>query len=181
MRYEIRSWHTNAVLFEMESTSLAAVVIEAVHKNINLSGADLSRANLSRANLSGAKGIQAEFFTPLMMLLDQPGKMRAYKLVTMDGKGPWNGGQYEIGKRYAAKDADTDKNKQCAPGLNVATLDWVLREWKEGYRVLVVEFTAKDIACIPIGTDGKFRLHRMKVVGKKDVSHLVGTGKDKTP
>jgi hypothetical protein len=30
--------------------------------------------------------------------------------------------------------------------------------------VMLVEFTAKDIASIPLGTDGKFRLHKCKVV-----------------
>jgi hypothetical protein len=34
--------------------------------------------------------------------------------------------------------------------------------------VLVVEFTAKDIAAIPNG-DGKFRLHRCRVVGEKKI------------
>ena len=58
-------------------------------------------------------------------------------------------------------------------GTIVATLDWVLREYQPGYRVLIVEFTAADIACIPTATDGKFRLHRCTVVGEKDVSALV--------
>ena len=40
---------------------------------------------------------------------------------------------------------------------------------REGFRILIVEFTAKDIAAIPTGTDGKFRLHRCKVVAEKQV------------
>jgi hypothetical protein len=69
----------------------------------DLSGADLSWANLSRANLSGAKGVHAERCTPLLMLLDQPGPIRAYKLVTADGEGPFNGGiVYKVGKSVKA-------------------------------------------------------------------------------
>ena len=66
-------------------------------------------------------------------------------------------------------DADTNEREQCAAGINVASLDWCLREWKEGYRVLLVDFEAKDIACIPIGSDGKFRLYRCEVVGEVDL------------
>ena len=59
----------------------------------DLSGADLSRAylfgaNLSGADLSGAKGINKNLCTPLQMLFDQPGKIRAYKLVTSASTGP---------------------------------------------------------------------------------------------
>jgi uncharacterized protein YjbI with pentapeptide repeats len=140
----------------------------------NLSGADLSGANLSDANLSGANGAQPERCTPLLMLLDQPGSIRAYKLVTDEGIGPFNGGiTYQVGESYEVADADTNPHEHCAAGINVATLDWCLKEWQQGYRVLIVEFTAADIACIPTATDGKFRLHRCRVVGEKDITPLV--------
>jgi len=149
----------------------------------DLSGADLSRAdlsgaylygaNLSDADLSGAKGVTPERCTPLLMLLEQPGPIRAYKLVNEKSEGPFNGGiRYEVGKEYSVKDASPDVSEQCAKGINVATLDWCLKEWEPGYRVLIVEFEAKDIAAIPTATDGKFRLHRCRVVGEKDVSKL---------
>ena len=57
--------------------------------------------------------------------------------------------------------------------IAVATLPWVMREWRDGFKVLIVEFWAADIACIPTATDGKFRLHRCRVVGERDVSRLV--------
>jgi hypothetical protein len=143
----------------------------------DLSGAELSGAELSGANLSRAKGIEAERITPLLFLLDQPGAICAYKLVNSESEGPFNGGiRYAIGESYEVPEANMDPTIQCAAGINVATLDWCLREWCEGYRVLIVEFTADDIACIPTATDGKFRLHRCKVVGEKDVSGLVGKG-----
>jgi hypothetical protein len=142
--------------------------------NANLYNADLSYADLHYADLRCAKGIKPEWFTPLLMLYDQPGPIRAYKLVTEDMEGPFNGGiTYEIGKTFEVDDANTDTNKQCAEGINLATLDWCLTEWREGYKVLICEFMADDIACIPTATDGKFRVKRCKVIGEKDVSGLV--------
>jgi hypothetical protein len=70
----------------------------------------------------------------------------------------WRTQVREIEKRVEVADADTDPNTQCAAGINVATLDWCMREWRDGYRILVVEFAREDIACIPTATDGKFRL-----------------------
>jgi hypothetical protein len=149
----------------------------------NLSGADLSRANLYRANLSGANlsgtnlsgatGVSAYASTPLMMLMDQPGKIRAYKLVNADGVGPFNGGiKYEVGKSVEVADANTNASDHCAAGINVATLDWCIKEWRDGYRILIVEFEAKDIAAIPIATDGKFRIFRCDVVAEKDLASI---------
>ena len=140
----------------------------------DLSGANLSGANLRGANLSEADGVDAARCTPLLMLLDQPGMIRAYKLVTAQGVGPFNGGlTYQVGDSYEVTAADTDVREQCAAGIHVATLDWCLREWRDGYRVLIVEFCAADIAAIPTATDGKFRLHRCRVVGEKDIRALV--------
>ena len=141
----------------------------------DLSGADLSGAYLSGADLSGAVGIVRERHVDLLMLLDQPGPIRAYKMVTADGDSPIHGERlrYEIGATVEVANANTDPAKLCGIGIHVATLPWVLREWKPGRRVLLVEFTAADIACIPTATDGKFRLHRCRVVGEKDVSAWV--------
>ena len=139
----------------------------------NLSGANLSRANLSCADLSGAYGINPNLCTPIRILLEQPGKIRAYKLVNEFLVGPFNGGiVYEIGRNVEVLDADTNESEHCSRGINVATLDWCMREWREGYKILVVEFEAKDIAAIPIGTDGKFRLCRCLVVGEKNLIEI---------
>jgi hypothetical protein len=139
----------------------------------NLSGANLSGANLYGANLSGAKGINPLITTPLYMLRDQIGPIRSYKLTNSEGVGPFNGGiKYEVGKSYEEPDADTDESTQCAAGINLATLDWCLKEWREGYRVFVVEHTAADIAAIPIGSDGKYRVRRCTVVAEKTLEEL---------
>ena len=160
---QIKSRFTGAVLYEHEADNLREAVIAAVK----------SRADLSGADLYGAKGLNKYRCTPLLMLRDQPGRIRAYKLVTADGVGPFNGGiRYEIGSEYYVENASTDETEQCAEGINLATLDWCMREWREGYRILVAEFEANDIAAIPTATDGKFRAHRCKIVGEKDLKEL---------
>ncbi len=139
----------------------------------NLSDANLSRADLYDANLSGANGINKYLTTPLTILLDQPGKTRAYKLVNQNMEGPFNGGiKYEIGEVYEVADANIDDKQQCAKGINLATLDWCMKNWQLGYRILIAEFEAKDIACIPLGTDGKFRVFRCQIVGEKDLKEI---------
>jgi hypothetical protein len=111
-------------------------------------------------------------------LLDQPGKIRAYKLVNNKGEGIYKGGiVYKKGEIVEVKNANTDESAQCAEGISLATLPWCIREWEEGYKILVVEFTAKDIAAIPFGTDGKFRVKKCKVVGEKDLEKI-GVVKD---
>ena len=138
----------------------------------NLSRADLSRANLSRADLSGATGCAPELVNPLLSLLDQPGKIRAYKLVNADGVGPFKGStKYEVGKHYEVKDANTDPKDDCGAGINVATLPWCLKEWKPGYSILIIEHDAKEIAAIPNYSDGKYRLHRCDVIGVKELDY----------
>ncbi len=146
----------------------------------NLSGASLSGANLSGASLSGASGVIAARSTPLLMLLDQPGKIRAYKLVTADGQSPIHHMRvsYAIGQTLEIADANTDVNEQCGAGINVATLDWCLANHRDGWRVLIMEFTADQIAAIPTCTDGKFRLKACTVVGEVD---LVARGLLPTP
>jgi uncharacterized protein YjbI with pentapeptide repeats len=144
-------------------------------RGANLRGADLRGANLYGANLYGARGLNPYLSTPLHLLTDQVGKIRLYKLVDADGRSPIQATgklTYVKGQTYEVANADTDPEKDCGAGINVASLDWCIREWSEGRRILVVEFTAADIACIPNGSDGKIRLHRCKVVGEKKIADL---------
>jgi len=154
-----------------------ASLIGASLDGASLIGASLDGASLIGASLNRATGISPERCTPLLMLLDQPGPIRAYKLVTADGVGPFNRGiTYTVGESYEVPGADTDPSRMCppdCPGIYVATLDWCLKEWQPGFRILLVEFTAADIAAIPTATDGKFRLHRCRVVGEKDLPGLL--------
>jgi hypothetical protein len=143
-------------------------------RGADLRGADLSRANLSSADLSRAIGNHKNKIQPLQLLTEQPGFIRLYKLVTDDYISPmqsYNQLSYPIGETVEAT-ANTDDTILCAEGINVATLDWCMKEWREGWRVLIVEFTAADIACIPIASDGKIRLHRCTVVGEKNLVEI---------
>ena len=179
IKFEVTNRWSGTVQFTAEiecdesvsySIKLGLAVGWAVKTRANLAGAYLAGADLARAYLAGAKGISPERCTPLLMLLDQPGKIRAYKLVDEKYRSPIQPRgklTYKIGDDISVDDANTDPMDHCAAGVNVATLDWCLKNWSAGNRVLVVEFEAKDIACIPTASDGKFRLHRCTVVAEK--------------
>ena len=142
-------------------------------RGAKLRGAYLRGAYLRGAKLQGARNINRFLCTPLLMLYDQPGAIRAYKLVNERGEGPYFGGIiYEVGESYSVDNANTDISIQCAEGISVATLDWCMKDWLTGYRILIVEHTAEDIAAIPTATDGKYRLHRCKVVGEKNLAEI---------
>jgi hypothetical protein len=182
-----------ALLFEHEAASLKellkiAVAASADLRGANLGGANLGGAHLRDANLRdadlrdadlrdadlrGANGLHRDLVTPLRILLEQPGQIRAYKLVTAEGVGPFNGGiTYKLGGSYEVADADANELVACGVGINLCTLDWALKEWCPGYRILVAEFTREDIAAIPIATDGKFRVRRCSIVAEKSLEEI---------
>jgi hypothetical protein len=120
--------------------------------------ANLADANLARANLADAKGFIPERTTHLASIRFLP-VCHAFKVVNEKGEGHINGGlKYKLGKRVSVKDADDNPSTMCSTGIHVADLPWCLREWREGYRILLIEHSPDDIACVPYGTDGKYRL-----------------------
>jgi len=180
---KIKHRFSEKILFEAKAKSTKPALEAAVGTKANLwganlrgadlRGADLWGANLRGANLRGAKGINPYAITPLLMLKDQIGKIRAYKLVNEKGEGPYNGGIiYEVGKTYKEPKANTNEDKQCAAGINLASLDWCISAWHKGYRILIAEFTARDIAAIPVATDGKFRVTKCKIVAEKNLTEI---------
>jgi len=126
--------------------------------------------------LRGAKNFNAWRTDDLRMLLDQPGKLRAYKLVGDDYKSlNMHGGSnplldYSKGNTVEVKDADKNEETHCGAGVNLGTFAWVAMNWREGYRIMLVEFHAKDIAAIPFGNDGKFRVTKCKVIKEIDLA-----------
>jgi hypothetical protein len=175
VQMQIKNRFTDAVIYEGEFASIRLCVEAAVRSGADLSGAYLSRANLSGANLSRANGIHPLLTTPLYALRDQVGAIRLYKLVDADYRSPIQSTgklTYRVGEAVECPDANTDEQQQCAAGINVATMDWCLREWRDGYRILVVEFEARDIAAIPVASDGKIRLHRCRVVAEKNLEEI---------
>ena len=149
-------------------------------RDANLRGANLGGANLWGADLRDAKGLAPERVNDLLLLLDQVGPIRAYKLVDSAYQSPIQSSgkiTYRMGETVEAK-ADTDPDTQCGKGINLATLPWCLKNWQSGYRVLVMEFKKTDIAAIPIG-DGKFRVSKAKVIREiPEVEVLGWLGKD---
>jgi hypothetical protein len=136
----------------------------------DLSGANLSRADLYGADLSGAKNYTPEKTTALAALPYLTGKVQAFKLVDSSGMSPIHTRRlkYEVGKTLEEADCNDDPAQHCGAGLNVADLPWVLREWREGMRIFLIEHAVKDIACVPHGTDGKYRVRKLKVL--KDIT-----------
>ena len=187
MKFEIKNRFTGNIIFTAETDNLKLAVELAVRQNTdlsgaNLSGADLSKAYLSEADLSGAYlsgadlsraiGVNKHITTSLYLLYDQIGKIRAYKLTKANDEGPTYGGiKYIVGETVSVN-ANTDENKQCSYGISVATLDWCIKQWEKGHKIKMVEFTRKDIACIPIGSDGKFRVSKCRVIAEKNLKEL---------
>jgi hypothetical protein len=137
-------------------------------RSADLRGADLRGVNLINANLRGAKGINKFLCTPLLILYEQTEAIRAYKLVNAKNAGPFKGGIiYEVGKEYSVENANSNETIDCGAGINLATLDWCIKNYQNGYKILVAEFRAEDIATIPVATDGRFRVRHCKIVGEK--------------
>ena len=152
----------------------------------DLRGAELEYADLTGANMRCAVwhgtemhrtlGMNRHLITPLTMLLDQPGPIRAYKLVDVNGEGPFTGGiNYLCAEKFTVSALNTKEDHQCGEGINLATLDWCMKEWRDGYRILVMEFYAdkpKGNLIIPTATDGKFRVRECRRVGEKNLKDL---------
>jgi len=139
----------------------------------NLRSANLRSADLRSANLSSAVGINRYLCTPLEILREQVGEIRAYKLVDANLFGVYYPKiKYIIGKTLKVKRADENERVQCGKGISLATLDWCMKEWHEGLKILVCAFTSKDIAAIPVATDGKFRVRKCKVIKEVDLEKI---------
>jgi hypothetical protein len=144
----------------------------------DLRGSNLRGSDLRYSDLRGSKGINKNLITPLRILLDQPGPIWAYKLVKENGEGPFNGGINYLDPakdEFSIQNLNTDEAEQYGAGINLASLDWVMKEWKPGYRILVMEFFANEPTgnlVIPTATDGKFRVKECRRVGEKDLKEL---------
>ena len=183
MEIIIRDRYTGYPIYTAEAVdNLCQALTEAVGGGKSLSRADLSRADLSGAYLSGADlfmatGVNKYMMSPMHLLLDQVGEIRAYKLVTEDGHGPhYPTLTYTAGETYTEPNFEADEGVDCGPGINLASLDWCLREWQPGYRILIASFQRRhgndDNICVPIGSDGKFRVRSCKIVSEVDLQKI---------
>lgn len=186
MKYQVKSLSTGGVITESDLGVLEALrgvedLRNASLYRTNLTDADLTGVNLTdtdlfEANLTHAQGINRYLSTPLLFLLDQPSKIRAYKLVGPSLASHFRKTSpitYEIGKTHSVEWWDSDETEDCGAGINLATMDWCLQAWERGCRVLIAEFTAQDIVAIPISTSGKLRVKRCQIVGEVDLRKIV--------
>ena len=172
IKIQIVSWLNGSVLFEYESkdNTIAKTVEKAINENADLRSADLRSANLSYADLRYAKNLLPAFnMDNLSILKNQKNKLIAYKYLDGD-QSPTNSKKltYKVGKVITEKDCNFDEFEQCGAGLNVATIEWCLRETSQDLdrTYIEIEFDPKDIVAIPWGTDGKFRVSKLKVLRK---------------
>jgi hypothetical protein len=163
---------------DLRSANLSSANLRSADlRSASLRSADLRSASLRSANLSFARGINKLRTSPLYMLFDQTGKIRAYKLVNKDYQGKTFGGiTFKAGECYTEYDCDYDEREDCGAGINLATLDWCLAKYEEGDHILIAEFSRKhegvDNICVPIATDGKFRVRHCKIIREKSLKEL---------
>ncbi len=133
----------------------------------SLNGASLNGANLYGANLYGANNLNSIYVSDLYSLKLLPkDTILTYWKYLKDGKSPYQGKEYLVGKTYTEKDFNTDEREQCGSGLNVATLQWCLKDSGSNAELIEVQFKVSDIIAIPYFTDGKFRVKKFKVLRK---------------
>jgi len=161
----------HAILTNLRSANLRSADLRSANlrsadlRSADLRSADLRSANLSSADLSSAKDA-ALCATALSILRHQKRRLIAYKFVNSDLRSPINGNiEYKVGKVLEETNYNTSELDDCGAGLNVATLEWCIRNNTSASNVYIeVEFDPKDIVSIPYTTDGKFRVSKLKVL-----------------
>src|SRR5574343_514009 len=133
----------------------------------NLTKADLTKANLYGANLYGTILGGINWLAYIGIVPDHQGTARAYKVLTKDGVGPFNGGIDYLAGDVFESELDRDESVQCSQGIHLATFRWCLDNKQEGRRLFMFSFNVKDCVC-PIGSDGKFRVRKCRKIGECD-------------
>ena len=155
-----------------EGNLIRADLIRADLTEANLIRANLIRANLIRANLYGANLTKTildgiNWLAYIGVVPDHQGTARAYKVLTKDGVGPFNGGINYLEKDVFESPLDTNEAVQCSQGIHLATFQWCLNQKEEGRRLFMFSFNVRDSVC-PIGSDGKFRVRKCRKIGECD-------------
>ncbi len=143
-------------------------------RGADLQGADLRGAYLQGADLRGAylrdtimSNINWLTYIGISTLPD--GTAYAYKVINATGDGIYQGGiNYLNGTEFEVPEIETDVNRHCAKGINLATFQWCLFEKKsKDNRLLLMKFKVSDAVC-PVASDGKFRVKKCTKVGEVD-------------
>jgi uncharacterized protein YjbI with pentapeptide repeats len=143
----VNRYDSNLVLWQGECDCIRDEFTAAVNSGANLRdaylrGADLRGADLRGANLRGAN-------------------LRGADLRDAD----LSGANLSDANLRGANLRGADLR-----GANLSGADLSGADLSDAH--LTVEFRAEDIAAIPTGTDGKFRLFRCRVVGEKDLAEI---------
>ena len=135
-------------------------------QNTNFKNADLKDASFQNTDLQNIKYYEPIFFDNIyyLLTLQKPIKMTGWKYL-INGKSPYQGATYEVGRVYTFNDIDTNRNNHCSKGGNIATLNWCLKDNSKADEFLEVEFKTTDLI-VPYLTDGKFRVSKFKVLRK---------------
>jgi hypothetical protein len=109
----------------------------------------------------------------LAKLDNHVGRVRAFKYTSLEGKSPTRSGSealtYRVGDIVSVKKADKSKSVDCSYGINLASKDWIKPKVLYGsYRVFACEFEIEDLAAVPSGSDGKFRVFKCEVMEELD-------------
>ena len=134
-------------------------------RGADLRGSDLYNSVIRGADLRGARGIAGSALPDLYILKTMPPetKLTAWKYL-LDGKSPYKGFEYQVGRSYEFENFSSDERALCEEGGNVATLSWCLHDCWNANEFVEVGFKAQDIVAIPFATNGKFRVRRFEVL-----------------
>ena len=164
-----------------EANLREANLIRANLRGADLEGADLEGANLREVNLEGADNYNFNINrSDLNILKYQKNKIIAFKFLKYDMTAPYYNTKYKINETYTVEYYNDCEHDNCGSGINVATLEWCLRNTNSDlnhYKYVEVEFDASDIVAIPYHSDGKFRVKKMKIlreVPKEMLEKLIG-------
>lgn len=157
-------------------------------RNTNFRGADVSRGDFEGSRIKGMNTRncclnRCNNFPPWMtdtMLsyrlgTDPEDVNIGFKLTNEDSGGIYHPVvEYKVGETYTVEDTDPITN----PGIAIAPLDWILREWvmlgaQPYWKLFKVEFKTKDI----LGEDGavKFNCREIKVVEEIPLKQFLDT------
>ena len=132
-------------------------------RNANLWGANLSGANLSDADLSGAENLLSSVDYLRNNFECTAEGIIAYKVFNVMYSQPT---KWKIQpKSVITENVNANRTNDCGCGINVATLEWVLREYSEEeiWKVLIRWEWLCGVV-VPYNTDGKIRCECVELV-----------------
>lgn len=143
-------------------------------KRTNFTGARLTGAKLSSADTSQAIGLATTSTEAFEIETGADGTLLGYKLVDENFQGIFYRDQamfYRVGAFVQAKKVQRDPFSLCGEGINLATIAWCQATRKtlspklqKGSQIVVAAFTKGDLAVIPKGSTGKYRVERCLVL-----------------